>query len=192
MTSARARLVVALASAHAFLVATGTAAQQSGSFAGRPPPAGGDAYLQRQVRTLERAGSAPGSAILLRRAERDLIGQSRGVFLSPEQARVRRDLDRIGREQQPARLSAEGGPAPALPRGDRLPGSVVDDAALPSLGASTTLTRLVGRAEAALAEGRTNQARSDLATARSLSAGAGPAGLEARMTALERRLDEGG
>ena len=76
-------------------------AQQRSLTGGRPAPAGSDAYLQRQLRTLERATTSPGSAeILLRRTQRDLISQSRGVYLTPEQARIQRDLDRVGRDLQ--------------------------------------------------------------------------------------------
>jgi hypothetical protein len=182
--------------------ALSAAAQQGSLTGGRPAPAGSDAYLQRQLRTIERARSSPESAeILLRRTQRDLTGQSRGVFLTPEQARVQRDLDRIGRDLDRQGRAADTAPAPARPRGERLPGTIADEGALPSFGGTVTLGRLVGRAEGAIADGRTTQARSDIATARSLVGGVQPgspdesralAELEARMTAVERLLAGGG
>jgi hypothetical protein len=177
-------------------------AQQNSLTGGRPAPVGSDAYLQRQLRTIERARSSPESAeILLRRTRRDLTGQSRGVFLTPEQARVQRDLDRIGRDLDRQGRAVDTAPAPARPRGERLPGTIEDQGALPSFGGTLTLGRLVGRAEGAIADGRTIQARSDIATARSLVGSVQPgspdesralAELEARMTAVERLLADGG
>ena len=64
--------------------AGGAAAQPDRRWPGAAPL---DAYLQRQLRTLERPGTSPDSAgILLRRTQRDLISQGRGVYLTPEQA----------------------------------------------------------------------------------------------------------
>ena len=174
-------------------------AQRGGSLTGgRPPPAGSDAYLQRQLRTLDRSRASPGSAeILLRRTQRDLVTQSRGVYLTPEQARVQRDLDRIERDRRDRSPGQATLQPPARPRGERLPGSIDDTGALPSMGGTLTLGRLVGRAETALADGRTAQARSDLATARALVGGVQPQGaaeaaeladIQARMGAVERRL----
>lgn len=178
------------------------AVAQQGSLTGsRPGPAGSDAYLQRQLRSLERGGTSPESdAILLRRTQRDLNTQSRGVYLSPNQARIQRDLDRVGRDLRREQLDAATAQSPARPRGERLPGSIDDAAVLPSFGGTVTLGRLVGRAESAIAEGRRVQARSDLATARSLVAAVDPSSpedgrelidLQARMTDLERLLADG-
>jgi hypothetical protein len=177
-------------------------AQQGSLTGGRPAPLGSDTYLQRQLRTIERARSSAGSAeILVRRTQRDLTSQSRGVYLTPEQARVQRDLDRVGRDLDRERREAGTAQAPARPRGERLPGTIDDMAALPSFGGTVTLGRLVGRAESAIAAGRTSQARSDIATARSLVGSVNPGSpaesqtlseLEARMTAVELLLaDEG-
>ena len=190
----------ASALALALLVLEGAAAdaQQRSLTGGGPAPAGSDAYLQRQLRTLERGGTSPNSAgILLRRTQRDLISQGRGVYLTPEQARIQRDLDRVGRDLQRERLSTATAQPPAQPRGERLPGTIDDAAALPSFGGTITLRRLVGRAESAMADGRSGQARSDIATARSLVGSVDPSSpedsrdlheLEARMTTVERRL----
>ncbi len=191
----------ALCAALVTLLATAVAAQQGSLTGGRQPPAGSDAYLQRQLRTLERARSSPGSAdILLRRTQRDLNSQGRGVYLTPEQARVQRDLDRIGRDLQREDFDAGISQSPTRPRGERLPGTIDDDGALPSFGGTVTLGRLVGRAESAIDEGRATQARSDIATARSLVGSIDPASpeesgaladLQARMTAVELRLAAG-
>ncbi len=177
-------------------------AQQPGLTGNRPGPVGSDAYLQRQLRTLERGGTSPESAaILLRRTQRDLNTQSRGVYLSPNQARIQRDLDRVGRDLRREQLDAATAQPPVRPRGERLPGSIDDEAVLPSFGGTVTLGRLVGRAESAMAEGRRGQARSDLATARSLVAAVDPtspedgralADLQSRITDLEWQLTDGG
>ena len=195
----RAQLVGVMA---VLLLQSADLAAQSGSLTGtRPAPAGSDAYLQRQLRTLERGGTSPGSAqILLQRTQRDLTSRSRGVYLTPEQARVQRDLDRIERDMRGS-PSRTGVPAPLPLLGERLPGTIDDAAALPSMGGTVTLGRLVDRAERALADGRPQQARSDLAAARSLMGGftaESPAEaaqlteLQARMGAVERTLAGGG
>lgn len=191
-------LVLALSVLHG----TDALGQQRSLTGGRPAPAGSDAYLQRQLRTLDRSTTSPGSAdILLRRTQRDLVSQGRGVYLTPEQARVQRDLDRIGRDLQRGQIDAATGQPPAQPRGERLPGTIDDDAALPSFGGTVTLGRLVGRAETAMAEGRPGQARSDIATARSLVGAVDPSSpedgralldLQARMSSIEQRLAGGG
>lgn len=202
MTGGRRWLARMLAAAASVLASSEGLAQQSSLSGGRPAPAGSDAYLQRQLRTLERSASSPSSAdILLRRAQRDIITQGRGIFLTPEQARIQRDLDRVGRDLQRQRLDAVTTQPPTRPRGERLPGTIADDAALPSFGGTLTLGRLVGRAESAMAEGRPGQARSDLATARSLVGAVDPSSpddtraltdLQARMTVVEQWLANGG
>jgi hypothetical protein len=180
---------------------TSLAAQQGSLTGARPPPAGADAYLQRQLRTLERGATSPESAeILLQRTQRDFTSRSRGVYLTPEQARAQRDLDRIERDLRGAPGRVATTPLPARPRGERLPGTIDDVGALPSMGGTVTLGRLVGRAESALADGRPQQARSDLAAARSLIGGASAGSpeeaaalteIEARMDAVERTLAGG-
>ena len=202
MCGSRVRTIQGGALAAALLVGFDAGAQQGSLTGGRPAPAGSDAYLQRQLRTLERSTTSPSSAdILLRRTQRDVISQGRGVYLTPEQARVQRDLDRVGRDLQSRRIDAATVQPPTRPRGERLPGTVDDTAALPSFGGTVTLGRLVGRAETAMAEGRPGQARSDIATARSLVDAADPSSpedtralsdLQARMSAVEQRLASGG
>jgi hypothetical protein len=185
----------------ALLLASQPAAQQrsltgSGSLAG-------DAYLERQLRSLEHrdAGSTGGDASLqLQRARRDLVRQSRGVAFTPEQARINRGLDRVGRNLQRQNLDATAVQPLARPRGDLLPSTVGEDQPLPSFGGTVTLGRLVNRAEAALANGRPGQARSDLATARSLMGSVDTTspensraldGLQARMADIEVKLPGG-
>ena len=202
MSKTRWWLAANLGLALSVLQGVDTWAQQHSLTGGRPAPAGSDAYLQRQLRTLERSATSPGSAdILLRRTQRDLISQGRGVYLTPEQARVQRDLDRIGRDLQRQQVDAATTQPLAQPRGERLPGTIDDDAALPSFGGTVTLGRLVGRAETAMAEGRPGQARSDIATARSLVDAVHPGSpadsqalqeLQARMGVIEQRLASGG
>ena len=100
------------------------------------------------------------------------------MYLTPEQARIQRDLDRVGRDLQREQVDAATAQPPARPRGERLPGTIDDAAALPSFGGTVTLGRLVGRAESAMAEGRPVQARSDIATARSLVGSVDPSSPE--------------
>ena len=94
----------------ALLLAGGAAAQQR-SLTGSGGLAG-DAYLQRQLRSLERRdGSVAGASLQLQRARRDLVRQSGGVAFTPEQARINRGLDRVGRELQRRNLDAVRGAA---------------------------------------------------------------------------------
>jgi hypothetical protein len=171
---------------------------QQGSLTGRGNGAN-DVYLQRQLRSLERRdGSSPEAAAMqLRGARRALVEQSRGTAFNAEQARINRGLDRVGRELEQQRLESATAQAPATPRGERLPGTIAQEPLLPSFGGTTTLGRLVGRAEAALAAGKPAQARSDLATARSLVGSVdttSPAekqalsALQGRMAAIDTRL----
>lgn len=161
-----------------------------------------DAYMQRQLRSLQGSvrSSPDAAALQLQRARRDLIQQNRGVVLTPEQTRLDRGLDQIGRQLQQQGSPTTGiPPRPATVRAP-LPSSYGTDQPLPSFDRSATVGRLVGRAETAIAQGRPGQARSDLATARSLLEGVGPtdpdggdlASIEARMTAAEARLDSSG
>ena len=88
-----------------------------------------DAYLQRQLRSLEQrdSGTSPESAaIQLERARRDLVGQSGGVAFTPEQARISRGLDSVQRDLQRQRLEPSTTQPLARPRGDALPSSTGD------------------------------------------------------------------
>lgn len=180
----------------AALLAGPGAAQQQGLTAN-------DAYMQRQLRSLEGSvRSSPDSAALqLQRARRDLIQQSRGLAFTPEQARLNRSLDQVGRQLRQERTSVVGVPPRPATTEVSLPSSYGTDQPLPSFNRSATLGRLVGRAETAVVEGRPAQARSDLATARSLMMGVEPTdsdggteltSIQARMIALEARLGSSG
>ena len=152
-----------------------------------------DAILQRQLRSLERgdASSPDAAAMQLRSARQNLVQQSRGAALTTEQARINRGLDRA-RPRPPAASAGCGDrpDTPARPRGERLPGTIAQDPVLPSFGGTTTLGRLVGRAEAAIAAGRPAQAQSDLATARSLVGSIDTAlpGEKEALAALQNRM----
>lgn len=162
---------------------------------------GGDAYLQRQIRALDadqRGGSlSPGQ---IGQTQRDLITRSRGVNLTPEQSRLQGDLDRLQQERSWQATTGERPPIPTRPAaGDRLPGTIDDEGGLPSFSGTATAGLLLGRAQDAIAAGRTGQARSDLATARALVDGFGGddaaeratiADLQARMADLSRRLGD--
>ncbi|MGE3293767.1 MAG: hypothetical protein AB7I59_26655 [Geminicoccaceae bacterium] len=166
-----------------------------------PGSIGGDAYLQRQVRALDanqRGGSLSSSQ--LRQSQRDLITQSKGVDFTPEQGRIQRDLDRIQQQRSWQATTGKQSQPPALPQGERLPGTVGDMGGLPSFNGAMTVSRLLGRAQEAIDAGRTHQARSDLATAHSLAGGLSPqsdadratvAEFQARMADLTRRLGDG-
>lgn len=178
----------------ALLVEPGMAQQQGLSGAN-------DAYMQRQLRSLQGSvrSSPESTALQLQRARRDLIQQSRGVALTPEQARLNRGLDQIERQLRQERSSAVRVPPRPVTTDEPLPSSYGTDQPLPSFSRSATLRRLVGRAETAVAEGRPDQARSDLATARTLLAGVEPTdpegdpelvSIQARMTAIEARLGD--
>lgn len=154
-------------------------------------------YLQRQIRALDadqRAGTVSSSQ--LQRTQRELISRSRGVALTPEQARIQRDLDRIG-SNLTAKPAAGVPPTLPLPPGARLPGSIDDDGGLPSFRGATTVGRLLDRAQDAIAGGRVGQARSDLATAQALAQDLDPttqaeqaelSDLQGRMADVRRRL----
>lgn len=183
----------------AVLLWSAGAQAQQGSLTGRGNGAG-DAVLQRQLRSLEQGGAASpdAAAMQLRGAQRSLLQQGRGTAFTPEQARISRGLDRVGRGLRQQELDAATAQPPARPRGERLPGTIAQEPLLPSFGGTTTLGRLVGRAEAALAAGRPAQARSDLATARSLMGGVDTtrpgdkealAALQDRMSAIDTQLD---
>ena len=160
--------------------------------------AAADAYLQRQVRALDadqRAGNV--SAYRLQRIQRDLVSRSRGVALTSEQARIQRDLDRIGSNLTPQTLTGAP-PVMPVPRGERLPGTIDDSGGLPSFRGAVTVGRLLDRAQDAIAGGRVGQARSDLATAQALAGDLDPtteaeqaeiSRLQARMADVRRRLD---
>lgn len=161
---------------------------------------GGDAYLQRQVRALDanqRGGTLSSSQ--LRQTQRDLITQGKGVNFTPEQGRIQNDLDRIRQERTWQATTGEPSRPLARPRGERLPGTIGDTGGLPSFTGAMTVSRLLGRAQDAIAAGRTGQARSDLATARALADGLSPGSdaeratigdLQTRMADLARRLGD--
>jgi hypothetical protein len=165
-----------------------------------PGGIGGDAYLQRQIRSLDadqRAGSL--STGRIGQTQRDLITQSKGVNLTPAQSRIQGDLDRIRQEQSWQATTPNRAQPPPRPRGERLPGTIDDESGLPSFDGAQTVNRLLGRAQDAITAGRTVQARSDLAAARSLADGLSPgndseratvADLQARMDNLTRRLGD--
>ncbi len=165
-----------------------------------PGGIGADAYLQRQIRSLDadqRAGSL--SAGRIGQTQRDLITRSKGVNLTPAQSRIQGDLDRIRQEQSWQATAPNRAQPPSRPRSERLPGTIDDESGLPSFDGAQTVNRLLGRAQDAITAGRTVQARSDLAAARSLADGLDPgndseratvADLEARMDDLTRRLGD--
>ena len=59
----------------------------------------GNAYLQRDLRSLERRNDGPsaGAALQLQQTRRDLIRESRGVYFTQEQAQIFRGLNRVER-----------------------------------------------------------------------------------------------
>src|SRR3954465_4007686 len=85
------------------------------------PESSSDAYLQRQLRSLEQrknSNSPESAAIQLERARRDLVGQSGGVAFTPEQARISRGLNGVNRDLQRQRLEPSTTQPLARPRGD--------------------------------------------------------------------------
>lgn len=159
----------------------------------------GDAQLRRELRSLEgqMLSSPRGAELQLQRTRRDLVSRSRGVTFSPEAARIDRGLDQVARDLQRQRLEAAKTVGMPVTRATPLPTSYREGSPLPSFDAATTAGRLVGRAEQAAIEGRTAQARSDLATARGLMAGldsAAPSTVEllARVGDVETRLGVNG
>ncbi|MEK0082222.1 hypothetical protein [Benzoatithermus flavus] len=155
----------------------------------------GAAQLQRELRSLQNRGPSPGSGMQLDRARRELLRQGGGVYFTPEQARINRELGRLRRDLE-QRAPPPAQKPPALPD-EGLPRSYGrnQDDALPSTTRQGLFTagRLVDRAEAAFRAGRVQQARSDLAAARGfLGDGAGGdaalARLRARIDGLETRL----
>jgi hypothetical protein len=162
----------------------------------------GDAQLQRQVRSLQnRASGGPGADLQLRRARQDLIHQSRGVFFTPEEARIDRDLRRIERDLR-RRSTGTTEPQPPELTESELPKSY--EAEPPRSGRHSsvvTVTRLLNRAETALDNDRPSQARSDLSTARGFLDDIDPtapatrdayAKLQARLEGLRKRIDATG
>ncbi len=168
------------------LVALPSAAQQSGSI--KP----NDAYMWRQLRSLEgQMRTSPDSAALqLQRTRRELLQQSHGGAFTPEQLRINRDLDRIGRELQQERTRAGNVPSRPDTRSEPLPSSYATHQPLPSFHRAATVGRLLDRAETALAQGGRAQAQSDLSTARDLMAGvtAADVGGDKELAALQARM----
>lgn len=179
----------------------------------------GDAQARRQVRSLENgAGSAASAEIQLRQARQSLTARSRGVYLTPEQARLDRSLNRIGRDLRRAAPAAPPEPPAAKPSGlpasyPRRPQGPEAASGLPASydeadagdggrqSSAVTVARLLDRAESALGEQRQVQARSDLSTARGFLDDIDPdapqtratyAKLQTRLGALQRRVDAAG
>jgi hypothetical protein len=158
----------------------------------------GTAHLRRDLRSRgNRAGSgSPGADVDLQRARRELLRQGRGVYFTPEQARIDRELNRLRRGQVPPGQKLP--PELEEPPNEPLPRSYGEDGPLPSMRRGlVTATRLLDRAEAALTAGRPVQARSDLASARGFLDGVPAdaadtaedrAALRGRMDGLEARL----
>ncbi|HEX6014852.1 MAG TPA: hypothetical protein VFY87_24265, partial [Geminicoccaceae bacterium] len=158
--------------------------------------------------------SPRGADVQLDRARRDLIRQSRGVDFSPDEARIDRSLDRLGRELRRRERAAPRLTRPDLPRGvggdlprsyadeprdEGLPRSYADEGPSTAPGGSNNLVaaaQLLNRAEAALDGGRAAQARSDLAAARGFLGEVRPeapvterrATLQGRLESLEQRI----
>jgi hypothetical protein len=176
----------------------------------------GEARLRRELRSLDnRIETSPrGAGLQLDRARRDLIRQSRGVEFSPDEARIDRSLDRLGRELRRRERVAPRQARPDLPRagddlprsyadepqGDGLPRSYADEGPSTAPGGSNNLVaaaQLLNRAESALDGGRAAQARSDLAAARGFLGEVRPeppvagrrAALQGRLENLERRAE---
>jgi hypothetical protein len=159
----------------------------------------GDAQLRRELRSLQgqAARAAPGTALNLQRARRDVISRSRGVALSPEAARIDRGLDQVGRDLQRRRLDDLAVPPGPVVTTTPLPSSYREGSPLPSFDPAVTVGRLLGRAEEAARLGRPAQAQSDLATARAMLSGldpaaSGSAALAARLADVEAGLGAGG
>ena len=135
-----------------------------------------NAYLQRDLRSLERRTDGPsaGDALQLQQTRRELIRESRGVYFTREQAQIFRSLNRVEGEVRPPETFKDETETPAALPAPSLPTSLRDNRPLPSMGGGTLIRRLVARAEAAVAQGRPAQARSDLSTARSLMPGVDP------------------
>lgn len=153
----------------------------------------GTARLQRDLRSLQNRSPSLGRDLDLSRARRDLLREGRGGYFTPDQARINRELERLRRApRRPAPPDA----GPTVLMEEELPRSYGEVDGLPSTTSQGLLTaeRLVGRAEAALRDGRAGQARSDLATARGFLAGragddaAARAALTARIDRLEATL----
>ena len=152
----------------------------------------GTAHLRRDLRSLgNRAGSgSPGGDVDLQRTRRELLRQGRGVYFTPEQARIDRELNRLRRGQ--ALPGQKLPPELEVLPNEPLPNSYGNDGPLPSMRRGLgTATRLLDRAEAALAAGRPTQAQSDLASARGFLGGvpADATGLTAERAALQDRMD---
>jgi hypothetical protein len=189
----------ALLAGLAFLAAPGAPAPVAAQERSLIDP--GTAHLQRELRSLQNRGPSPGADMQLDRARRNLLREGGGVYFTPEQARIGRQLERLRRDLR--RQGAPPAPEPPVVLPDEpLPRSYGRDEAgsLPSSTRQSLLTanRLVDRAVAALEAGRARQARSDLATAKGL-VGEGPqagdeevARLRARIDGIEARLAEAG
>ena len=74
-----------------------------------------NAYLQRDLRSLERRTDGPsaGAALQLQQTRRELIRESRGVYFTREQAQIFRSLNRVEREVRPPETFKDEREAPA-------------------------------------------------------------------------------
>ena len=102
-----------------------------------------------------------------------MIRESRGVYFTREQAQIFRSLNRVEGEVRPPETFKDEGERRRFRPHHRCR-RLRDNGPLPSMGGGTLIRRLVARAEAAVAQGRPAQARSDLSTARSLMPGVDP------------------
>lgn len=194
------RLILALAAAPLWI---GYAAAEPRSLI---DPA--DAHVRRELRSLDSRlpGSSEGARIQLERTRRAVDRPGNGIDYLPEGARLGRDFDRIERDLKrpvPEPTATRGPARDELPStyggSEGLPRSYDGDGGTAAGGSNNlvTVTRLLNRAEVALERGRANQARSDLATARTflddVLAAPPVAGrreaLADRLETLERRTD---
>ncbi len=150
-----------------------------------------DAHAQRQLRAVEgRSVTQPGAAALdAANARQQLLRGQRGR-LSPDEGRVDRRLDALS---TPAPR-----PTPVLPQAPsvgELPASFDDAPIFPgSSSASERVQNLIERAGDGIAEGRLDQARSDLGLAesqlRQLGPADGSAALSQQIATLRGRLNQ--
>ncbi|HMR31388.1 MAG TPA: hypothetical protein PKA13_00425 [Geminicoccaceae bacterium] len=165
------------------LLASGMAAAQTS-----PPDLRRDARAMRLQRDIEgRSLTQPGAAAIDAMNARRTVVRGRPGGLTPTERRVERSLDVLSTPLPQPRAS--GGPSP-VPR-QRLPASNEDDLFMPGSLTSSVAEGLLDRADDGLADGRLDQARSDLALAEQQIDGLDPAeavALRERAVALRSRL----
>jgi hypothetical protein len=175
-----------LSAALAVLLAPWPAAAQLGP----GPELRQDARAQRQLRAVEgRSVTQPAPAARDAIDARQQLLRGGAGRLSPAQRRVERRLDALS-TPMPAPGQAPTIPVPVSPLDD-LPASYDDEAFLPQDRASGVVRSLLDRAADGIADGRLDQARSDLAFAdrqlATLDSGEG-AVLRQRAAVLHQRL----